>query len=113
MAEHATNENKAAAMGAITQFRALGGVVGFAITSNVFNAYVKANLQQTVSPGEVSGVLDSFSKTLASLSPEAQGTVRDTFAKAYDIEISILIGFAAAQVLAVGLLWERQLRKLV
>ena len=98
-------------MGAITQFHALGGVVGFAITTNAFNAYIRTNLASILNlpPPQLETLLQSVTTAIQALPPAMRQFVRATFASAYDLEIEILIGFAIAQALAVGLMWELKL----
>nr|POE79718.1 hypothetical protein CFP56_07783 [Quercus suber] len=99
-------------MGAITQSRALGGVIGFAITWNVFNAYIRHGLSGVLESAQLEELLQSLAQTSAELSPDRQQIVADTFARAYDLENTILIGFAVAQIAVVALLWEKDFRRL-
>lgn len=107
------NNILATAMGAITQFRALGGIIGFAIATNAFNGYIRSRLSIQLNPDQLRSVLQSVTTAIDSLPPETQKTVRQTFGSAYDLQMEILIGFAIAQALAVGLMWERKFRILV
>ncbi|KAH6675884.1 hypothetical protein B0J14DRAFT_587496, partial [Halenospora varia] len=99
-------------MGAITQFRALGGVIGLAIATNAFNDYVQSELSHRLTPSDLKSLLQSVTTTIGLLPVEVQTIVRSTFASAYDLQMKIMIGFAVAQTLAVSLMWERKLRRL-
>ncbi|KAH8645580.1 major facilitator superfamily domain-containing protein [Tricladium varicosporioides] len=105
-------KDQAAAMGAITQFRALGGVIGLAIATNAFNDYVQSELSHRLTPSVLKSLLRSVTTTIGLLPIEVQTAVRLAFASAYDLQMKIMIGFAVSQTLAVGLMWERKLRRL-
>ncbi|KAL9106453.1 MAG: hypothetical protein Q9227_008541 [Pyrenula ochraceoflavens] len=105
-------KDQAAAMGAITQFRALGGVVGFAIATNAFNGYVRSNLRSELSTSQLTQLLQSVTTFIESLPPGIQKQVRSVFASAYDLQMKIMIGFAVAQAVAVLLMWEKKFRRL-
>jgi len=109
----ASNHNTAAAMGAITQFRALGGVIGLAIATNVFNDYVRSKLSKQLAPDQLTYLLESVATGIDSLAPDVQMIVRSVFASAYDLQTKTMIGFAAGQALAVSLMWEKKLRRLI
>ena len=100
----------AVAMGAVSQFRALGGVIGLAIATNALNGYVKPRLSNVLSADQLSGLLESVG-TVQAFTPDLQSVVRATFGKGYDLQMKIMIGFGAAQVLTLPLLWEKQLRR--
>ncbi|KAI9644355.1 hypothetical protein NHQ30_007712 [Ciborinia camelliae] len=101
------------AMGAITQFRALGSVVGLSIATNVFNDYVRTHLSRHLTPEQLSALLQSVTSGIDSLPLGLQATVRSTFGAAYDLQTKVMIGFAIAQALAVSIMWERTLRRLL
>ncbi|KAI4146673.1 MAG: hypothetical protein LQ340_005851, partial [Diploschistes diacapsis] len=93
-------KDQATAMGAITQFRALGGVIGLASVTNVFNDYVRSQLSRQLTPDQLTSLLQSAITAIAQLPPESQNAVKSTFAVAYDLQTKVLIGFAVAQALA-------------
>lgn len=100
-------------MGAITQFRALGGVIGIAITTNVFNNYIRSTLSNQLTTDQLSHLLQSVTTAISSLPLDMQKVVESTFASAYDLQTKVLIGFAVGQALAVSLMWEKRLRRLL
>src|SRR3954468_5778423 len=99
-------------MGAITQFRALGGVVGLSIATNVFNDYVRSKLSMFLTPEQLSALLQSVTSGIDELPSALQPTMRSTFGSAYDLQTKVMIGFAVAQALAVSIMWEKKLRRL-
>ncbi|TVY46233.1 Efflux pump FUS6 [Lachnellula cervina] len=106
-------KDQATAMGAITQFRALGGVIGIAITTNVFNNYIRSRLSNQLTTDQLSHLLQSVTTAISSLPLDMQKVVESTFASAYDLQTKVLIGFAVGQALAVSLMWEKKLRRLL
>ena len=100
-------------MGAITQFRALGGVIGISITTNVFNSYIRSHLATALTPGQITDLLQSVENNIASLPPDIESFVRSTFASAYDLQTKVMIAFAVAQILAIALMWEKDFRRLI
>lgn len=99
-------------MGAITQYRALGGVVGLSIATNVFNDYVRSQLSRFLTPEQLSTLLQSVTSGINELPSGLQPTVRATFGAAYDLQTKVMIGLATAQVLAVSIMWEKKFRRL-
>lgn len=85
----------------------LGGVLGLAIVSTVMNRTLKSQLLDVL-PADL--VATIFQRTGAvALLPEAkQETVRALFGEAYNTQMRILIGFAAAQIPATLLMWTKE-----
>lgn len=107
------NSRKAAAMGAWTQFRALRGVIGLSIATNVFNSFIRSKLSGHLTSTQVTSLLQSLETAIASLPPDVGGFVGATFASAYDLQTKLMIGFGVAQIFAIGLMWENDLRRLL
>ena len=97
----------AVALGAITQFRIMGGVIGLAIVTAAYKGYVLSHLSQFVTPQERDSLLQS-TKALLTLSPEVQDHVRAIFAAGYNLQFRILIAFAAAQIPSSLLMWQKK-----
>ena len=76
----------AVAMGAVTQFRALGGVVGLSIGANVLNSHVKSSLAHLLSPEQLGGILES-TEIIAKLPESLQFMIRKTFADGYNLQM--------------------------
>ena len=100
----------AVAMGAQTQFRALGGVIGLAIATNALNNYVKSRLSDSLTGEQLANLLRSV-ESVRLLPADLQDIVRSTFAEGYDLQMRIMIGFGAAQILMLGTMWEKKLRR--
>ena len=103
--------NTAVAVGAVTQFRSLGGVIGLAISTNALNGYVKPRLSSILSAKQLSGLLQ-YAGIIGTFPAELQGVVRATFGQGYDLQMKVMIGFGVAQVLLLPLMWEKQLRRM-
>ena len=94
-------------MGAVAQFRVMGGAIGLAIITTAFNGLVRSHLQSAVSAQELSDLL----RTPASIfefSPSQQDLIRTTFADGYTLQLKILTGLAAGQIPATFLMWQRK-----
>lgn len=98
-------------MGAITQFRALGGVLGLAIAANVLNNYFRTNLSAVISPEQFEDLLQTPEKIINALPDSVKLDVRTIFAEGYNLQMKIMIAFGAAQVIGLGLMWEKKLRR--
>lgn len=96
----------AVATGAIVQFRFLGGVIGLSITSSVMNEYLKTHLATILSSDALAALLQR-TEILAKFAPDVQEKVIEVFAQGYDLQYKIITGFAAAQFLAVMLMWKK------
>ena len=67
---------QAVAMGAITQIRALGGVIGLAIVTNVLNSYIKSQLSISLSKEQMALLLQSTAY-IPTFPPELQALLGD------------------------------------
>lgn len=93
-------------MGAISQFRYLGGAIGLAIVANILNSFLNSRLSQLLSPEEVALLLQC-SDVVQSFSPGLQEFIREAFGDGYNIMIKVLAGISAAQLPAAILMWKR------
>lgn len=89
------------------QFRMMGGAIGLAVVTSVFNSYTQSRLSKILLPDQLDAVLDT-SHAIAALDPTLRSAVRTIFAEAYRLQFRILIGTAAAQYLATALMWQRK-----
>ncbi|KAI4166361.1 MAG: hypothetical protein LQ342_000251 [Letrouitia transgressa] len=99
--------DQSVAMGATVQFRMMGGAIGLAVVTSVFNSYTQSRLSKILLPDQLDAVLDT-SHAIAALDPTLRSAVRTIFAEAYRLQFRILIGTAAAQYLATALMWQRK-----
>lgn len=94
----------AVGMGAANQFRTMGSAFGLAITTSIFNGYIRSRLASL-------GLTD-LSKSLApaqiaALPLDVQVTVRTILSEAYNHQMLALAVLAAAEVPAALLMWRR------
>jgi hypothetical protein len=102
--------SQAVAMGAVGQFRMLGGSIAIAICANVLNRFVESELS-TVLPSDQLAVLLKSVQTMKDLPPSSQQAVRDVYTEGYSTQMKILTAFSGATVLATLMMWERYPRK--
>ena len=95
-------------MGAVVQFRLLGGAVGLSIATSVVNSYLRSHLSGLVSLDQLESILRSVS-AIDSLDPSLGSTVRAVFGRAYNLQMKLMIGFGAAQIPASLLLWGKHI----
>ena len=99
--------SSAVAMGSIAQFRVMGGAVGLAVVTTVFNSNVRPALADLLSREQVETLLRSAG-AVKSFAPETQEIITNTFASAYNLQMKILAGFAAAQIPSSILMWQKK-----
>ncbi|KAF2649509.1 putative efflux pump antibiotic resistance protein [Lophiostoma macrostomum CBS 122681] len=104
-------KNIAVAGGSLIQFRFMGGVIGLAICSNVFNSRLKRGLVGILSSQQIDS-LDRDTSILATLTPGVRDEALAVFAEQYNYLNWILIAFAAAQLLTAGMVWNKRWTKL-
>jgi hypothetical protein len=106
-----TDKLVAVAGGSVIQFRFLGGVIGLAIVSNVSNSRIKHGLIDLLTPVEMLA-LDRDITILNTLATDLKEKVLQVFAREYNYQNKIMIAFAAAQLLAVAMVWNKKWSKL-
>ncbi|KAJ5329667.1 major facilitator superfamily domain-containing protein [Penicillium brevicompactum] len=99
-------EDQSIALGIGIQLRMLGGVLGIATSSAILFHYIQSRLSSTLSPGEMAALLKT-TEAIETFSPENQLHVREVYAIAYNMEMKMCGAFAAAQALAVAMIWKR------
>ncbi|PWW75728.1 putative MFS multidrug transporter [Tuber magnatum] len=104
-------KDQAVVMGAITQIRVLGGTVGLAISATLLSSDVKSKLPKLLNPQQLAALLRS-SRALETFDDEIRVRVRFVYAEAYNRQMILLTGFAAASLLSLGLSFERKARTL-
>ncbi|KAF2871119.1 major facilitator superfamily domain-containing protein [Massariosphaeria phaeospora] len=103
--------NIADAGGSLIQFRFLGGVIGLAIVSNVFNSRLRDGLAGLLTPQQLL-TSDRDTSILATLAPHVRDEVVRVFANEYNYQNKIIVAFAAAQLLTAGMVWNKRWSKL-
>jgi hypothetical protein len=101
--------DQAVAMGAASQFRMMGSAIVVAISTSVFNSYVRPQLASLLGLS-VSGMdsLQSLSQYLGLLPVEVQENLRLTLAEGYNRQMLVLCVSAAAQIPAAFLMWKKE-----
>lgn len=102
------NTNFAAvAMGSVAQFRGMGGVIGIALATTLFNGLVRSRLAGFLSQAQVNILLQS-AKSLSSFPPTTQVMVRQALAEGFNLQMKVLAEFAAAQIPSTILMWQEK-----
>ncbi|KAJ5578744.1 MFS general substrate transporter [Penicillium hispanicum] len=96
----------AVAMGAIAQFRTMGGSIGLAIVTAIQHSYLRSNLRHFLGGDMVEALLQSTS-TLAKLPIGTQDLVRETYAASYNLQMKILAAMAGVQLLTSMMMWRK------
>ena len=89
------------------QFRTMGGAIGLAIVTTVINGYIRNRLAGVLPPDQISALLQT-TETLTALPPALAETVKSIFAKGYNLQLQVMIGFSAAQIPVTFLMWQRK-----
>lgn len=89
--------------GAVLQFRVLGGALGLAVASTVWNNYATKQLQLLLPQDQLEIIL----KSTAAI-PLLPGGIRERVIEimihSYNLRMKALIGFTSAQLIAVGMM---------
>ena len=96
----------ATASGAMMQFRMTGATIGLAIVTSALNGYLISQLSAILPESQVNDILRSVS-TSSSFPSAMQDEIREAFGQGYSLQIKILLGFAAAQIPTVLMMWKR------
>ncbi|RDL41698.1 uncharacterized protein BP5553_01677 [Venustampulla echinocandica] len=97
----------AVATAAINQFRFLGGSVGLAIVSSAMYSWTRTRFLGILAPDKVE-ILEQTTQFISEFSPEVQEKIRVIFAGGFNLQMKILIGLAALQFVATGLMWNKR-----
>ncbi|KAL9618383.1 MAG: hypothetical protein Q9160_006891 [Pyrenula sp. 1 TL-2023] len=105
----AEKRDLAVAMASVTQCRVLGGAIGVAIGSNLLISHVRSRLSSSLTSNELSSFLQSAA-SITSFSPDVQKMIREVFAEGYNMQLAAALGFSAAQLIPMIMMWERPVR---
>jgi hypothetical protein len=86
------------------QFRILGGLVGLAIVVSISTPYVRSHLSGLIALEQELLILER-TETIKDLPGEIARQVRVVFGESYNLQIKVMIGFAAAKVSRARLVW--------
>ncbi|KAJ6007267.1 MFS general substrate transporter [Penicillium herquei] len=96
----------AVAMGAIAQFRIMGGAIGLAIATAIQHSYLRSHLSQFLTSDVIESILQSTS-AISTLPTDTQSLVRETYAASYNTQMKFLAGMSGAQVITSIMMWKK------
>ncbi|KAH8897431.1 putative efflux pump antibiotic resistance protein [Thozetella sp. PMI_491] len=100
----------AVALAAANQFRAMGGAIGLAVVTSIFNGHVGSQL---VRLGITTPVPELTTQSEASLTPQLRDDIRGILSGGYNQQMLVLCAIGAAQVPAALLMWKRDQKQVV
>lgn len=89
----------AVAMGAITQVRVLGGVIGLAIAQAILTRSLDSKLGSFLSSQQITALLDSTG-SISDFSPAQAKSTRQVYGDAFNLQMRIVTFIAAASVVS-------------
>lgn len=98
----------AVGMGAVAQFRVMGGAIVLSIATSVFNSYTKPRIAELLGASGAAVVYGQSVQSIANLGPLEQQRMRLTLARGYNLQMWVMCAFAALQVPTALLLWRRK-----
>lgn len=93
-------------MGAITQVRVLGGIIGLSIVQAILISSLRSALSGVLTEQQLDSILSSATD-IASLPPATALQTRAAYGNASNFQMRIVAGFAAASLLVSLLTWRR------
>ncbi|KAI0181194.1 putative multidrug resistance protein fnx1 [Hypoxylon sp. FL1284] len=102
----AEKRDLAVASAAGTQFRFLGSAFVVSIVTAVGNGWIGDQLASSLSPSQIEEVFRSTA-SIDNLPAQQESFVRSTFVRGFNLQMHIVLGFAAASVFSILLLWRR------
>ncbi|KAI1354865.1 putative multidrug resistance protein fnx1 [Xylaria sp. FL0043] len=97
-------QDHATALGAGSQFRLMGGAIILAISTSVFNGYVRPHLASQLGISDT----DTLTQVLSTFPRELQEEARVVLAVGYSRQMLVLAISAALQIPATLLLWQKK-----
>ncbi|KAF2798438.1 MFS general substrate transporter [Melanomma pulvis-pyrius CBS 109.77] len=102
-----SEQDNAVAMGAITQFRVMGGAIGLSIVNTVMHGLLRSRLSPILHPAQLNKVLDS-TQAIIELPPAVREEVVLKFSEGYNVQMMILAGLAAGQIIGTLVMWKKK-----
>ena len=93
------NHNVAAAQGAVSQARALGGIIGLSIATVVLNNKLSTCLTGVLDPARVQSLEESLND-ISTLNPDDQALVAQAYTDAFNSQMRICTYLSAVALLA-------------
>ncbi|KAF7931190.1 uncharacterized protein EAE97_009399 [Botrytis byssoidea] len=97
----------ATATGAMIQIRMLGGAIGLAIASSLFNSYTKRQLASHLNPDQITDIQQKPSAILH-LSAELQLLARRIFAEGFEMQMILVVASVATSMISGMIVWRRE-----
>ncbi|KXH68752.1 major facilitator superfamily transporter [Colletotrichum salicis] len=85
----------AVSMGAVTQFRTLGGTIGLALRLTILNNHLASSLPNHLTPSETQSISDSV-QFIDSLPAPTRTAVRSVFSEGYNKQLRTMLYFSVA-----------------
>ncbi|OAQ57608.1 major facilitator superfamily transporter [Pochonia chlamydosporia 170] len=92
-------------MGAITQVRVLGGLVGIAIGQAVISSRITSELGPVLGPDRLAAILQSIT-AIQMFPSDLANLVRESYGQSFSLQHKVMIGFAAAALLSCLAAWK-------
>lgn len=102
-----SEQDNSVAMGAITQFRVMGGAIGLSIVNTVMHDLLRTRLSPVLSSLQLGKVLDS-AEFIKLLPTQVRDQVLLQFSDGYNVQMRILAGLAAGQIIGTLIMWQRK-----
>lgn len=100
----------AVSMGAVTQFRTLGGTIGLAVGATILNNHLASSLPNHLTPSEMQSISDSV-QFMDSLPAPTRTAVRSVFSEGYNKQLRTMLYFSVAVLVSLTLMWDRNLKR--
>lgn len=100
----------AAGMGAVGQFRSLGGCTGVTVCVNLLGGYIAEDLSSELSPAQM-GVIKLSVKAIDGLSEALQTAIWTSYSQDFKREAVVMTLFGAAGIVVAFLMVEKKLRR--
>lgn len=91
----------------VAQFRILGGVIALSIVTCASTPLIREALLQTLSPEQTHAILEKL-EIIHHLSEHIQVHVRESFHRGFDLQMEIIVGFAAAHIPATLMMMTKE-----
>lgn len=91
----------------MVQVRMLGGAIGLAIASTLFNGHVWSNLAKFLSPEQITTIREA-SSSISKMSPEIRVRVQSIFSEAFRVEFIFTTAVIGLSLFTALMVWRKQ-----
>lgn len=99
-------EDHAVSMGAITQIRVLGGLIGIAVSQTILNDRVRSKLVEILNPEQLSSLMASI-RSLDGFSASQVQQIRDAYGNGFNLQFRVMLYIGIACLLITLGCWIR------